>query len=153
MCTVRNSRALMSLDSLRVDAPTAGLLALAGLAAVNLAVLVCSGPSAQLAVLTALFSMALAGGALFVADRVGTENAQLREHTASYDNMLNEYFLVSTADATGRFCDANDNLLQRSGYTLEELGSQPLGGLSAGIYTKEYLAHMWETVQSGRTGR
>lgn len=74
-----------------------------------------------------------------------------REEASTYGRMLNDYFFVSKVDAEGRFCDANKNLLQRTGYTLEELAATPLGGLNAGFLSDEYLSNMWSTVKSGRT--
>lgn len=129
------------------------VVVLAALAALNVAALVSTGlaPSAALATLTALVSVGVAAAALAIAGTEARAAEQHRAHAHSYWQMLNEYFLVSKVDARGRFYEANDNLLRRTGYSLEELASQPLGGLSSGVYSKEYLAAMWSRVQSGQT--
>ncbi|MCC7250761.1 bifunctional diguanylate cyclase/phosphodiesterase [Hyphomicrobium sp.] len=129
------------------------ILSLAGLAAVNLAVFLALGfsTSAVLPSATAALAVLLAtqGVEALRGERAAVED--WRGQAQSYLRMLNDYFLVSKADAEGRFCEANENLLRRTGYSLEELASQPLGGLSAGVYSPEYLSAMWSTVQSGQT--
>ena len=74
-----------------------------------------------------------------------------REEAGSYGRMLNDYFFVSKVDADGRFCDANENLLQRTGYSLEELAATPRGGMNAGFLSDEYLSNMWSEVKTGQT--
>jgi PAS domain S-box-containing protein len=128
-------------------------LALAGLAAVNLAVFLVIGfdLSSLFTSLVLALSMVLASQALASARDERTEADYWRGQADSYRRMLNDYFLVSKVDASGRFCEANENLLRRTGYSLEELASQPLGGLSSGVLSNEYLSAMWSTVQSGKT--
>jgi diguanylate cyclase (GGDEF)-like protein/PAS domain S-box-containing protein len=95
-------------------------------------------------VVIAAVAVMIAEGEKLSADRSQTE---LR----AYQDMLCEHFLVSKADAQGRFCEANENLLRRTGYTLAELGDKPVGALCSGLYSADYLAEMWETVNSGKT--
>lgn len=129
------------------------VLALAGLAAVNLAALAVGGStiSGVVAPLTAVCAIVLAASTLAIARNEGAAARRWRSEAKSYRRMLNDYFCVSRVDASGRFCGANENLLRRTGYTLEELAGQPLGGLSAGVLSSEYLSNMWSTVQSGQT--
>ena len=65
--------------------------------------------------------------------------------------MLDEHFLVTESDENGHFREANANFLRRTGYTLEELVSQPVDGLCSGNYSSEYISDMWSTVKSGKT--
>jgi len=129
------------------------VILLAGIASVGLALVATGELTASGGTMAALaaLSMGTAGLALMVADRERTAAALFQAQALSYRQMLDEHFLVSKVDANGRFCEANDNLLRRTGYTLEELASKPMGGLSSGFYSSEYLARMWATVQSGQT--
>ena len=129
------------------------VVVLAGLAALNAAVLVSADLAwpTVVATFTALVCVGLAAAALAIAEAEAGAAEQHRTHALSYWQVLNDYFLVSKVDATGRFFEANENLLRRTGYSLDELASQPLGGLSSGIYSKDYLAAMWARVQSGQT--
>jgi PAS domain S-box-containing protein len=67
----------------------------------------------------------------------------------SFDRIIEDYFLVLKSDRQGRFCDANENFLRQTGYSLEELIGKPQGGLCSGNYDSEYLSEMWSVVQSG----
>jgi diguanylate cyclase (GGDEF)-like protein/PAS domain S-box-containing protein len=157
MCTANPDRAswrfeaLMRSYGLQPDAVL--VLGLAALAAANLAAVLVAGSklSEIFASLTAILAIVVAVQAV---SRVGAERGaadHFQDQADSYRRMLNEYFFVSKVDATGRFCEANENLLRRTGYSLEELASQPLGGLSSGLYSEDYLSGMWSTVQSGHT--
>jgi diguanylate cyclase (GGDEF)-like protein/PAS domain S-box-containing protein len=157
MCTVdqmsfaRRLDALMAAYGLKLDILL--ILVLAGLAAANLAALLVFGAqiSAVISAFTAFLAILLAIQALAAARDERAVADRWQEQADSYRQMLNDYFLVSKVDANGRFCEANENLLRRTGYSLEELQSKPLGGLSSGIYSGGYLANMWATVQSGQT--
>ncbi len=129
------------------------VLGLAALAAANLAAVLVAGSklSEIFASLTAILAIVVAVQAI---SREGVEKDAadyFQGQADSYWRMLNDYFLVSKVDASGRFFEANENLLRRTGYSLEELASQPLGGLSSGLYSDDYLYSMWSTVQSGQT--
>lgn len=129
------------------------LLALAVLAALTLSAFLVKGldHATAFAALALAFLLAVTGHSV-VSVREGREEADYwRGQAESYGRMLNDYFLVSKADANGRFCEANENLLRRTGYSLEELADQPLGGLSSGDLGDDYLSSMWATVQSGQT--
>jgi diguanylate cyclase (GGDEF)-like protein/PAS domain S-box-containing protein len=147
----RRFDALIDASGVKLDVVLA--LALAGLAAANLAAFLAAGldVSTALASLALALAMALAAHAVVSARHEREEAEYWRGQADSYRRMLNDYFLVSKVDASGRFCEANENLLRRTGYSLEELASQPLGGLSSGIFSDEYLSTMWSTVQSGQT--
>jgi diguanylate cyclase (GGDEF)-like protein/PAS domain S-box-containing protein len=129
------------------------IVGLAALLATTVALVV----TAPLTVTTVLIAMnavaavALAAVAIIVAEYEKRASDRTQEEVRAYTDMLYEHFLVSEADAQGRFCDANENLLSRMGYTLDELARQPIGGLCAGDYSPEYLATMWATVKSGKT--
>ncbi|HEX2842565.1 EAL domain-containing protein [Hyphomicrobium sp.] len=130
-------------------------VALAMLAAVNLALLVSSDADIARVVgfVTAIVAVAIVIAAMVatVAEEERTVADHYRRQTESYERMLNDYFLVSKVDASGRFCEANENLLRRTGYSLEELANQPIGALSAGVYDEAYLSEMWKRVLSGQT--
>ncbi len=157
MCASRHNsvtgrfNALLDTYGLKLDVVL--LLGLAGLAAANLAVFLVSGLDLPtvLASLALGLSIAVAAHAVVSAREDRAERDYWRRQAESYRQMLNDYFLVSKVDASGRFCEANENLLRRTGYTLGELASQPLGGLSSGVFSNEYLSSMWATVQSGQT--
>lgn len=125
------------------------VVVLAAAGAVDLAVLLVEGVavSAFVSAFTTFLAIAIASEVVAVKSAA----QQFQSQADSYRQMLTDYFMVSKADAGGHFCDANDNLLKRTGYTLDELKSQPVGGLSAGVYSNEYLEAMWSTVQSGQT--
>jgi diguanylate cyclase (GGDEF)-like protein/PAS domain S-box-containing protein len=105
--------------------------------------LLIAGNAVALAVIAGV-AIAIADGSKLAADRA-------QEEVRAYVDMLCEHFLVSKSDAHGRFNDANENLLRRMGYTLSELGAQPMGALCSGVYSAEYLSEMWERVKSGKT--
>jgi diguanylate cyclase (GGDEF)-like protein/PAS domain S-box-containing protein len=151
MCIPRRTRVRAYLDAAGVDAATAATVILAGLAAFNVAAFVSHGTADPACLVTAIVSTGLVALLLLVTGYTLSDSERFREQAASYEKMLNDYFLVSKVDVQGRFCEANENLLRRTGYSLEELASKPVGGLSAGVYSEEYLAQMWERVQSGRT--
>jgi hypothetical protein len=111
----RRFEALMRSYGLQPDAVL--VLGLAALAAVNLAAVLVAGSNlseisafliAILAVLVAVQAVSRAGVEKCAADH-------FRDQADSYRRMLNDYFLVSKVDATGRFCEANGNLLRRTG--------------------------------------
>ncbi len=140
-------------DANGVDLGAVLVVVLAALAALHLAFLAVRGFQITdvLAALTALFSVVVAEGALAAARYQKRVSERSHGEADSYRRMLNDYFLVSKVDTQGRFCEANENLLRRTGYSIEELARKPMGGLSAGVYSDEYLATMWGTVQSGQT--
>jgi len=157
MCTSRHAsvsgrfNALMDACGLKLD--VALMLALAGLAAATLSASLVTGLD-HAAVATSSASaclLALAAHCVANAREERSEADYWRGQAESYGRMLNDYFLVSKVDANGRFCEANENLLRRTGYSLEELAGQPLGGLSSGDLSDDYLSCMWSTVQSGQT--
>jgi len=150
----RAGRRLSALaDLLQVRTISVLVVGLAALLASNVAVLAAAdfGVPATLLLVNAVVSAVLAGVAIAIADREASAALHLRDQIASYQTMLSDHFFVSKSDSGGRFYDANENLLRRTGYTLEELESQPIGGLSSGLYSTDYLSKMWETVSSGRT--
>lgn len=157
MCASRHSsvtgrfNALLDTHALKLDIVL--LLGLAGLAAGNLAAFLVRGFDFATAFVAFALALAIVVAAYAVASaqEEGAEADYWRAQAESYQTMLNDYFLVSKVDGAGRFCEANENLLRRTGYSLEELASQPLGGLSSGVFSDEYLSSMWATVQSGRT--
>lgn len=141
------------IESYGVSLDAVLVLGISALIAGNLAAL--TAPTSYLAhvsaALTAVLALGLAAFAAAVAGNQSFVAHQWQDEADSYRRMLNDYFLVSKADANGRFCDANDNLLRRTGYSLQELADKPLGGLSSGVLSKDYLSKMWSTVQSGQT--
>ena len=140
-------------EATRVHAAPGLVVALAALLALTLSVLVVwdlDAPSMLLGA-CALLSLALSAGALALVN-AGKESAvRFRNQAQSYEQILGDNFFVLRSGPDGQVREANDNFLNRTGYTLEELRSQPIGGLSAGLYSAEYLAHMWVTVQAGQT--
>ena len=141
------------MDSHGVSLDDTLVLALAALVAVNLATFLVAGfdLSAALVAASLALSIVLTSNAVASAQDSREISDYWRGQAESYRRMLNDYFLVSKVDVRGRFCEANENLLQRTGYSLEELASKPLGGLNSGVLSDEYLSTMWSTVQSGQT--
>ncbi len=157
MCTVKQNSiggrisSLMATHGIAMGPVLA--VGLAALAAVNLALLVSSDPDIARVVgfATAVVSIAIAATTASMSEEERGVADYYRSQAESYERMLNDYFLVSKVDAAGRFCEANENLLRRTGYSLEELANQPIGALSAGVYDEEYLSAMWTRVLSGQT--
>ncbi len=156
MCTTTDSRwkrAEALLNAHGIARGPLAVLILAALAALSLALFVSSEPQSitAAAFVTAILAVGVAAVALAVAEDERAAADHFERQAASYAHMLNDYFYVSKVDASGRFQEANENLLRRTGYSLEELASQPIGGLSSGVYSEEYLSSMWSTVLSGQT--
>lgn len=157
MCTVKKDGVwprVAVLAGLGREHRISGLVVvLAALAAVNLALFLAAGFQINViaALATAVLVLGVAALALAIAEDEKALAARFEDQARSYRLMLDEHFMVSKVDGEGRFCEANANLLRRTGYTLEELASKPIGGLSSGLYDAEYLSRMWSTVQSGQT--
>lgn len=108
------------LDSVGIETPTVATLILAGLLALNAAAFASShGVSDLLCHVTAVISTAMAALLVLISDSALMDCELFRKEAASYDKMLNDYFLVSRVDVQGRFCEANENLLRRTGYSME----------------------------------
>ena len=129
------------------------VLVLSALAAANLAVLATADlkSSGVAVVFIAMMTLAAAAAAVVFAEDEARLADRFEDEVVSYRQMLNEHFLVSKVDADGRFCEANRNLLARTGYTNEDLACQSLGGLGSGLSNPEILSDMWATVRAGRT--
>jgi diguanylate cyclase (GGDEF)-like protein/PAS domain S-box-containing protein len=139
-------------DQFRVGIPflVAGV---ASLSALTLALVLTANPSlvALLIAANAIALAVIAMMAIAIADGKKLAADRSRDEVRAYTDMLYTHFMVSKSDPQGRFCEANENLLRRTGYTLAELGQQPMGALCSGVYGADYLCEMWETVKSGRT--
>ncbi|MDQ8700187.1 EAL domain-containing protein [Hyphomicrobium sp. LHD-15] len=139
-------------DQLRFGIPIL-VIGLAALLAVTLALALTEGLTWVTAVIAAnaVASIAIAVIAIVIAEGEKISADRSEDAVRSYSEMLCTHFLVSKSDTQGRFYEANDNLLRRMGYTLDELREQPMGALCSGVYSPDYLAEMWGTVNSGKT--
>jgi PAS domain S-box-containing protein len=79
-------------------------------------------------------------------------NAALRE-TQALMNTVDQYAIVSQADAAGRIIGVNDWFLKISGYGLEEIIGNPHTLLSSGVQTREFWSDMWRVIASGKPWR
>lgn len=92
-----------------------------------------------------------AAAALGMAETEQTVSQMYQARVAAYSQTLDTHFLVTTSDHVGRFLWANENFLKRTGYSIEELASKPIGGICSGQYGDAYLSEMWATVQAGKS--
>lgn len=69
----------------------------------------------------------------------------------SYQDLLNDHFLVSKFDAEGRFCEGSANFLSLTGYRREELLGQSIGHVAGQNFSTELRTQMWQTVSNGTT--
>ena len=129
------------------------IVALAALAAFNLALLIATDfQSSVVAVsLVAMASVFVGAVSVAIAGKETVRAARFEDEANSYRRLLDEHFLVSKIDLSGRFCDANQNLLNRSGYSSDEFSGRTLGGSASKPCPADPLSEMWETVRLGRT--
>jgi diguanylate cyclase (GGDEF)-like protein/PAS domain S-box-containing protein len=129
------------------------IILVSALVAVNIAILLSADLAVKgvVAVSLALIALSLTAVAvLFVHDEQKLANA-FKSEVISYRQMIDEHFLVSKVDADGRFLEANQNLLHRTGYSADELASRPFGGRWTDACGSDVFADMWDTVRQGRT--
>lgn len=128
------------------------IVVLAALAAFNLAVLVAAEFHASLLAVSLVGMVAVFVAAVSVAivEEETSRADRFEDEANSYRRMLDEHFLVSKIDATGRFCDANRNLLNRTGYSSDEFSRRVVGGADSGLFDPERLSDMWKTVRLGK---
>ena len=149
MCIQRRKGCWSRIDTLTTlarDEIVPGLtVAVCALAAVVLALFLAADlDSASLAALT-MATVSLATTA-YAVGRLRDEQILSEGFEAEvnlYRRMLDEHFLVSKVDAKGRFLEANQNLLDRTGYSTEELALRSLGD-------PEVFSAMSQAVRSGR---
>lgn len=110
-----------------------------------------SGVATLAAIATTIILVLAALWGIALAKRGNVSAREAQDRARSYDQTIDEYFFVLRSDHLGRFRDANENFLRRTGYSLEELINKPPGGLCSGNYDPAYLSEMWSCVQSGRT--
>ena len=76
---------------------------------------------------------------------------RFQKRVMSYQDLLNDHFLVSKFDAEGRFCEGSANFLNLTGYRREELLGQSIGHVAGQNFSTELRAQMWQTVSNGTT--
>lgn len=135
-------------DRYGVRALPVGILVLAAFGAFDLALWVTSG--ATVAAFASLVAIGIAMAAIAVAEAGVSAAEEFRGHAHSYRQMLDDYFLVSKVDGQGRFCEANENFLRRTGYTREELVGRRFGVSDSGARDGNELEAMWEIVRCGQ---
>jgi PAS domain S-box-containing protein len=75
-------------------------------------------------------------------------NKVVKEIT-DYKRALDESSIVLITDADGSITYANDNCLNITQYSLEELLNKDLEFLDSGYHTEDFFKQMWETIQTG----
>lgn len=68
-------------------------------------------------------------------------------------DILNEYAIVSVADADGRIVYANERFCEISGYTRAELLGNDHAILNSGHHDRAFFREMWQTIAAGRIWR
>jgi len=67
-----------------------------------------------------------------------------------YKHALDASCIVSITDSDGRILDANDNFCAISKYSREELVGKDHRLINSGHHSKEFMAELWSTIQSGK---
>lgn len=129
------------------------IVALVALAAVNFAVLISADVHASVVAISSVGLLTVfvaAVSVVFLNDEISRADHFERE-ADSYRHMLDEHFFVSKIDVSGRFCEANQNLLNRTGYSSDEFARRVVDGAGSGLCNPEHFSEMWETVRHGKT--
>lgn len=75
---------------------------------------------------------------------------KMGKESEEYRRALNMSYIISTSDLNGVITHANDNLLEITGYTRDELIGQPHSLLRHPSVPKETFADMWETIRANK---
>ncbi|MBI5372154.1 MAG: PAS domain-containing protein [Sphingobacteriales bacterium] len=81
------------------------------------------------------------------------ERKRAEKQVKDYIYALNQSSIVDVSDAAGNIQFANDNFLQTTGYSMEELKGRGHNLLRSGYHSKEYYRHLWDTVLQGKVWR
>ena len=129
------------------------IVALVALAAFNFAVLISADvhPSVFAISLVCLLTVFVAAVSVVFLNKEISRADHFEREAESYRHMLDEHFFVSKIDVSGRFCEANQNLLNRTGYSSDEFARRVVDGAGSGLCNAEHLSEMWETVRLGKT--
>lgn len=129
------------------------IVVLAALAVFNLAVLIAADfhPSVFAISLLCMLTVFVAAVSVAFAKDETSRADHFEREASSYRHMLDEHFLVSKIDASGRFCEANQNLLNRTGYSSDEFARRVVDGGGSGLCNLDHLSDMWATVRLGKT--
>lgn len=77
--------------------------------------------------------------------------AALDENT--YQQILNENFVIAKTDLAGNIIEVNDQFCKLSGYSRDELIGANHKILNSGHHDKEFFKNLWQTIISGETWR
>lgn len=129
------------------------IVALVALAAFNFAVLISADvhPSVFAISSVCLLTVFVAAVSVVLLNKEISRADHFEREAESYRHMLDEHFFVSKIDVSGRFCEANQNLLNRTGYSSDEFARRVVDGAGSGLCNAEHLSEMWETVRLGKT--
>ncbi|HRN83731.1 MAG TPA: EAL domain-containing protein [Hyphomicrobium sp.] len=129
------------------------IVALVALAAFNFAVLISADvhPSVFAISSVCLLTVFVAAVSVVLLNKEISRGDHFEREAESYRHMLDEHFFVSKIDVSGRFCEANQNLLNRTGYSSDEFARRVVDGAGSGLCNAEHLSEMWETVRLGKT--
>ncbi len=84
---------------------------------------------------------------------IGAKNGELSQSLKllqEYKSAIYSGSIISTGDLSGNIVDVNDELLELTGYTREELIGKPHSIFRDPGTPKAHFKAMWETIQSGR---
>ncbi len=77
----------------------------------------------------------------------------LNHSLADFQNAITSSSIVSRADKKGVITYVNENFVQISGYSTNELIGQNHRIINSGYHTKDFWVNMWKTIASGKTWR
>ncbi|MCX6052068.1 MAG: PAS domain S-box protein [Campylobacterales bacterium] len=83
--------------------------------------------------------------------KIGKELDENLHYLEQFKKIVNDFAIVSITDEKGIIKEVNDNFINLSGYSKEELIGKSHNIVRHEDMLKELFAGMWETIQSGKT--